>query len=82
MIDEKKIIESIKTFLGEEGINYLKEFKDKDMFYLAWGSALYGSVGMQVRNYLRDKHTELDKEFTDYGEFEDYSTEIMLKILK
>jgi len=82
MIKENILIQDIKTFLGKDGIDYLQEFKDKGDFYLAWGSVLYGAAGMQVRNYLRNKHPELDSQFTNYSDFEDYSTELILKILK
>lgn len=82
MIEKNKLIEGIKSFLGEDGINYLQEMKNEDKFYLTWGSFLYGNIGMQTRNYLIDTHPNILEQFNEYGEFEDMVTEITLSLLK
>lgn len=81
MTREEYKTEIIK-FLGEDGLNYLKEFYDKDKLILPWGLILYGGVGMQVRNYLRSNHPEIDKEFPDYADFEDFSYDLIQEIMK
>lgn len=78
---KEQLIEDIKSFLEEDGLKYLQDAKDKDAFYIAWGSCLGGNVGMQVRNFLRSKYPDIDKEFKGTADFEDYSTELMLEIL-
>ena len=81
MTREEYKTEIIK-FLGEDGLNYLKEFYDKNKLILPWGMALYGSVGMQVRNYLRSHYPEIDEEFPDYADFEDFSYDLIQEIMK
>ena len=44
--------DEIIAFLGEDGLQYLKEYYDTDELVLPWGCVFYGKVGMQVRNYL------------------------------
>ena len=82
MIDETILIKDIKKFLGKEGLDYLQKSKSEGNFELAWGSMLYGRVGMLVRNYIRANHPDIDKEFKDYGKFEDYTHDLMIKILE
>lgn len=82
MIDKNKLIAGIKSFLGEDGIDYLQEMKDDGKFYLAWGSFLYGNIGMQTRNYLINEQPNILEQFNEYGEFEDMVTEITLSLLK
>lgn len=72
----------IIEFLGEDGLRYLKEYYDKGQLALPWGSVLYGRVGLQVRNYLRNKHTEIDEEIKNYGNFEDWSWDVINEIMK
>jgi hypothetical protein len=43
---------------------------------------LSGRLGMNVRNYMREHHPEIDEDFADnYGGFEDYSWELINKLL-
>lgn len=81
-MNENILIEDIKNFLGKEGLDHLQKSKKEGNFELVWGSMLYGRVGMLVRNYIRAKHPDIDKEFKNYGKFEDYTYDLMLKILE
>lgn len=48
---------------------------------IVWSSVLHGRLGMHVRNYMRGKHKVIDIDFPNYGDFEDYSWELMLKLV-
>lgn len=74
--------DEINAFLGEDGIQYLKEYYDEDKLALPWGSVFYGRIGMQVRNYLRSKHPEIDEEMKDYSDFEDWSWNVINEIME
>lgn len=80
-IKELDIEKHIKEFLGEEGINFLKECKKNGKFYIGYNSFIYSGIGMQVRNYIREKFPEID-DYMTYQEFEDYTTDIVIKIIK
>ena len=81
-MDREKYKLATIAFLGNEGIQYLKEYQEQDKLILAWGSVLYGAIGMQVRNYLRSQYPEIDAEFPNYGAFEDFSYNLIQEILK
>ena len=73
--------QEIIEFLGDEGLEYLEEYYKQDKLILPWGSVLYGSVGVQVRNHLRNKHPEIDKKMESYGDFEDWSWKVINEIM-
>lgn len=91
MKNEEKHIEALKLWLGEENIRWFKHLKGltgtvfpvlklnekrKGMpVYPVWFRD-----GMSIRNFLREKFSELQK--MDYGKFEDYTSELMEKIVK
>ena len=72
---------NIKNFLGKEGIDFLKESKENGRFYVAYNSFLYGGIGTQIRNYIRAKFPDIDN-IMSYQEYEDYTTNIVLDIIK
>ena len=74
----RKILE---IFLGKEGIDFLKESKENGRFYAVYNSFLYGGIGTQVRNYIRTKFPDIDN-IMSYQEYEDYTTNIVLDIIK
>ena len=42
---------------------------------------MYGGIGTQVRNYIRSKFPIIDELMT-YQEYEDYTTDIVIKIIE
>lgn len=84
--DARNILDSdieinIKNFLGKEGIDFLKESKEDGKFYVVYNSFLYGGIGTQIRNYIRTKFPDIDN-IMSYQEYEDYTTNIVLDIVK
>lgn len=67
-------------FLGEDNIEYFRELEYDDLV-LVWGSYICGAVGAKVRNFLRDKHPEIDTQYKNYGEFEDASWVLFKEII-
>ncbi len=66
----------------KEWIDYLTEKRKKNELLSYFGSAFYGRLGAAVRNYMRENHPEIDKDFKDnYGAFEDYSYELLNKMI-
>lgn len=72
---------NIRNFLGKEGIDFLKESKKNGRFYVVYNSFLYGGIGTQIRNYIRAKFPDIDN-IMSYQEYEDYTTNIILDIIK
>lgn len=70
------------AFLGDEGMDYLREHDKNGKLVLAWGSVLYGNVGMQVRNYLHNTFPDILDDFKDYGEYEDFSWELIKEVIR
>ena len=65
---------------GEKLKEELLSLSTKELSAL-WSCCLYGRLGMYVRNYMREQHPEIDEEFPNYGEFEDYSWDLILKLI-
>ena len=73
-----------------EWISYLMEAKDENKLSSVWNSMLEGRLGMKVRNYMREKHPEIDEDTRfknddgefDYGMIEDYSLILINKLLE
>lgn len=80
-IKELDIEKHIKSFLGKETIDFLKECKKNDKFYIGYNSFMCGGIGTQVRNHIREKFPVID-DFMSYQEFEDYTTDIVIKIIE
>ena len=67
MIDEEKIKASLKEFIGEENLQWLRNEFTKDNLCLIYGSS-GGWCGVQMRNFIRDKHKEIDEYFKSIDE--------------
>ena len=72
---------NIKNFLGKEGIDFLKESKENGRVGGGYNTSRYGGSGTQIRNYIRAKFPDIDN-IMSYQEYEDYTTNIVLDILK
>jgi len=91
-LPEEKYLEWMNEFFHEEDkndpenysewVSYLLESKSNDKLFLLWESVLHGRLGMRVRNYMREHHPEIDDDVNGYGEFEDYSWELIQKLLE
>ena len=55
MINEEKIKASLKEFIGEENLQWLRNKFPKDKLCLIYTSQ-GGWCGGQMRNFIRDKH--------------------------
>ena len=64
-----------------EWISFLMEAKDNNTLSAVWNSMLEGRLGMYVRNYMREQHPEIDYDIHNYADFEDYSWELINKLL-
>jgi len=79
IIDKEQLKQEIKDFLGEEGLQYLKECNNNGTFFIAFGSFLGGNVGIQIRNHLRVLHPELEK--YPANKFDVMSAELTLELI-
>lgn len=61
---------------------YVIEVSNNGKLSRLWNAALYGRLGMYVRNYMREKYPEIDEDFPNYGDFEDYSWELIQKLVE
>ena len=86
MTQEEKYLQWMeKFFCGEDGKvckEYVIEASNDGKLSRLWNVVLYGRLGMYVRNYMRFAHPEIDKDFPNYGDFEDYSWELIQKLVK
>lgn len=75
MIQKEKYLKWMEDFFNND--NTLKKelilAKNNNTLSRLWNMALYGRLGLHVRNYMRSEHPEIDQEFINYGDFEDYS---------
>ena len=85
MINEEKYLQWMEEYFTLEGDEKLKEellsLSTEDLSAL-WSSCLYWRLGMYVRNYMREHHSEIDEDFPNYGDFEDYSWELIQKLVE
>ena len=85
-IDEEKIKASLKEFIGEENLQWLRNEFTKDNLCLIYGSS-GGWCGVQMRNFIRDKHKEIDEYFKSveegdwYAKFEDWFHPIVEEVV-
>ena len=86
MTQEEKYLQWMEEFFYKEDDGIIKECvieaSNKGKLSLLWNGALYGRVGMYVRNYMRFTHPEIDEDFPNYGDFEDYSWELIQKLVE
>ena len=86
MIDEEKIKASLKEFIGDENLLWLRNAFTKDNLCLIYGSS-GGWCGVQMRNFIRDKHKEIDEYFKSvdegdwYAKFEDWFHPIVEEVV-
>ena len=86
MINEEKIKASLKEFIGEENLQWLRNEFTKDNLCLIYSS--YGGwCGVHMRNFIRDKHKEIDEYFKSvdegdwYSKFEDWFHSIVKEVI-
>lgn len=85
MTQEEKYLQWMEEFFEEDGETckeYVIEASNNGKLSLVWGVVLYGRLGMHVRNYMRFAHPEIDEDFPNYGDFEDYSWELIQKLVE
>ena len=86
MIDEEKIKASLKEFIGEENLQRLRNEFTKENLCLIYTS--HGCwFGVHMRNFIRDKHKEIDEYFKSvddgdwYSKFEDWFHPIIKEVV-
>lgn len=86
MTQEEKYLQWMEEFFCEEDGETCKEYvietSNNGKLSRLWNAALYGRLGMYVRNYMRFAHPEIDEDFPNYGDFEDYSWELIQKLVE
>lgn len=65
-----------ETIDGHDWKASIIEFKKEGKLSSLWNSMLMGRLGMYVRNWMREQHPEIDQDFPNYDDFEDYSWKI------
>ena len=86
MIDEEKIKASLKEFIGEENLQWLRnEFTEDNLCLIYTSRGCW--CGVQMRNFIRDKHKEIDEYFKSveegdwYAKFEDWFHPIVEEVV-
>ena len=86
MTQEEKYLQWMEEYfseeVGETWKEYIIETSNNGKLSPLWNAVLYGRLGMFVRNYMRFEHPEIDKDFPNYGDFEDYSWELIQKLVE
>ena len=86
MTQEEKYLQWMEEFFYEEDGETCKECvieaSNNGKLSLVWSVVLYGRLGMYVRNFMRFAHPEIDEDFPNYGDFEDYSWELIQKLVE
>lgn len=88
---KEKYVEALKNWLGEENVRWFKHLKGLtgEVFLVLRLNAKRKGIpvypvhfrdGMKIRNFLRSKFPELQK--VEYGEFEEYTVELMEEVVK
>ena len=86
MIDEEKIKLQLKEFIGEENLQWLRNKFPKDKLCLIYTSQ-GGWCGVQMRNFIRSKYSEIDEYFKSvddgdwYSRFEDWFHPIVEEVI-
>ena len=86
MINEEKIKASLKEFIGEENLLWLRNEFTKDNLCLIYTS--HGCwFGVHMRNFIRSEYSEIDEYFKSldesdwYGKFEDWFHTIVEEVV-
>ena len=86
MTQDEKYLQWMEEFFCDEGGELIKELVIKESndgtLSLLWNAVLYGRLGMFVINDMRIAHPEIDEDFPNYGDFEDYSWELIQKLVE
>lgn len=86
MTQEEKYLQWMEEFFYEKNGETIKEYvietSNNGKLSLLWNAVPYGRLGMHVRNYMRVAHPEIDEDFPNYGDFEDYSWELIQKLVE
>ena len=88
MINEEKYLEWMEKYFNSpiaDEINikkFLVDCNENGILMLIWSSALCGRLGASVRNYMREYHPEIDDDFPNYCDFENYSWELFNKLVE
>ena len=86
MIDEENIKSSLKEFIGDEKLQWLRNKFTKDNLCLIYTSQ-GGWCGVQMRNFIRSKYKEIDEYFKSivdgdwYCKFEDWFHHIVEEVV-
>ena len=82
---ESEYIDLMKDYFRRGGkeeykkwMEYLKEAKENGKLLHVFGSMF---LGMYIRNFMREKCPQIDKDYPNYCDFEDYSWELFQKIV-
>ena len=86
MINEEKYLQWMEEYFCHEDRDRIKEYvivtSNNGKLSRLWNAAICGRLGMYVRNYMREQHPEIDEDFPKYGDFEDYSWELIQKLVE
>ena len=86
MTQEEKYLQWMEEYFSHEDGETIKEYvietSNNGKLSCLWNDISYGRLGMYVRNYMSFLHSEIDEDFPNYGDFEDYSWELILKLVK
>lgn len=86
MTQEEKYLQWMEEYFcheeGETIKEYVIETSNNGKLSYLWNAGPYGRLGMYVRNYMRFMHPEIDEDFPNYGDFEDYSWELIQKLVE
>jgi hypothetical protein len=89
MINEEKYLEWMEEYFNSPTADenndikkVLVDYNEIGILSLIWGSASNCKLGASVRNYMREYHPEIDDDFPNYCDFEDYSWEIFNKLIE
>lgn len=84
MINEEKYLEWMEEYFNQLSPCMKNEIvkSHEETLNRVWNGIIYGRLGMHVRNYMREHHSEIDDDFPNYGDFEDYSWELFNKLIE
>lgn len=85
MTKVEKYLGWMEEYFDDKGLNSkieMVQYHNGGNMIFAWNSMRYGRIGMQVRNYMRKAHPEIDIDFPNYGDFEDYSWELIMLLVQ
>ena len=81
MISKETYLQWMEEYFNRDYNSELKDIlitaSENKTLLIYWHSPMHGHIGMPVRNYMRENHPEIDDDFPNYGDFEDYSYELI-----